>query len=72
MSDAATLPMRRRLKQTKLKLTDGGPREPLPPKQPKPHKPHKGTSRLEYPVLFAVAGIIWCTIVYWIWKWIFH
>lgn len=57
------------MKQTKLNLTKGGPREPSPPQPP---ERTKGTGLLEYAVLFVVAGIIWCTIVYWIWKWIFH
>ena len=61
--------MSQRLKQTKLKLIDGGPREPSPPQSP---EQPKGTSSREYFVLFAVAGIIWLAIGYWIWKWIFH
>jgi hypothetical protein len=57
------------LKQTKLKLINGGHREPSPPESP---EPYKGTGRAEYAALFAVAGIIWLAIGYWIWKWIFH
>lgn len=61
--------MSQRLKQTKFKLIDGGAREPSPP-QP-PDRP-KRTSRLEYAAFFAVSGVIWITIGYWIWNWIFR
>ena len=57
------------MKQTKLKLIAGGVREPSPPQL---SDRHAGTGRLEYAALFAVAGIIWIAIGYWIWKWIFR
>jgi hypothetical protein len=49
------------MKQSDLKLMKGGGHEPSPPSPSS-----NGTSLWEYAALFAVSGVIWLVIGYWI------
>jgi hypothetical protein len=53
------------MKQAKLKLVDGGAKSPSPPEP-------KAESYWDYSWMFAVSGIVWLVIGYWIYGFLFH